>query len=87
MNQLAQQSDRFRQLLDEVGEEISSLKQEIRDLQRENSKLRSKLEEERDKQTDIFSAISESERLALRQHVQGLISKIDHHIGNNHEID
>lgn len=87
MNQLAQQSDRFRQLLDEVGEEVLSLKQEIRDLQKENSKLRSKLEEERDKQTDIFSAISESERLALRQHVQGLISKIDHHIGNNHEID
>ncbi|MEX0719423.1 MAG: hypothetical protein WD059_02065 [Balneolaceae bacterium] len=87
MNQLAQQSDRFRQLLDEVGEEITSLKQEIRELQRENSKLVSKLEEERDKQTDIFSAINESERLALRQHVQGLISKIDHHIGNNHEVD
>ncbi|MEX0608207.1 MAG: hypothetical protein WD016_05960 [Balneolaceae bacterium] len=87
MNQLSQQSDRFRKLLDEVGEEVSSLKQEIRELQRENGRLKTKLEEERDKQTDIFSAISESERLALRQHVQGLITKIDHHIGNNHEID
>lgn len=81
MNQLAQESDKFRQLLDEVGEEVQLLKQEIRDLKKENNKLKSKLETERERQTDIFSAISESERLALRQHVQGLISKIDHHIG------
>lgn len=83
MNQLAQQNDRFRQLLDEVSDEVKALKDEIRELKRENGKLRSKLEAEQEKQTDIFSAISESERLALRQHVQGLISKIDHHIGSN----
>ena len=83
MNQLAQESDKFRKLLDEVGEEVQLLKQEIRDLKRENSKLKNKLETEQEKQTDIFSAISESERLALRQHVQGLISRIDHHIGTN----
>ncbi len=83
MNKLAQQSDKFRLLLDEVGTEVEGLKQEIRDLKRENAKLKSKLEEEHEKQTDIFSAISESERLALRQHVKGLISKIDHHLGAN----
>lgn len=81
MNKLAQQSDKFRQLLDEVGTEVNTLKQEIRELKRDNAKLKAKLEEEHEKQTDIFSAISESERLALRQHVQGLISKIDHHLG------
>jgi uncharacterized coiled-coil DUF342 family protein len=81
MNKLAQQSDRFKTLLDEVGSEVQNLKQEIRELQRDNAKLKAKLEEEHEKQTDIFSAISESERLALRQHVQGLISKIDHHLG------
>lgn len=81
MNKLAQQTDKFRQLLDEVGTEVDSLKQEIRELKRDNAKLKAKLEEEHEKQTDIFSAISESERLALRQHVQGLISKIDHHLG------
>ena len=81
MNKLAQQSDKFRRLLDEVGTEVNSLKQEIRELKRDNAKLKAKLEEEHEKQTDIFSAISESERLALRQHVQGLISKIDHHLG------
>ena len=81
MNKLSQQSDKFRQLLDEVGSEVEGLKQEIRELKRDNAKLKAKLEEEHEKQTDIFSAITESERLALRQHVQGLISKIDHHLG------
>ncbi|MCH2449464.1 MAG: hypothetical protein MK198_04895 [Gracilimonas sp.] len=81
MNKLAQQTDKFRRLLDEVGTEVDSLKQEIRELKRDNAKLKAKLEEEHEKQTDIFAAISESERLALRQHVQGLISKIDHHLG------
>jgi uncharacterized coiled-coil DUF342 family protein len=83
MNKLSQQSDTFRQLLDEVGTEVEGLKQQINELKRENDKLKAKLEEEHEKQTDIFSAITESERLALRQHVQGLISKIDHHLGAN----
>ncbi len=82
MNQLADQSERFKQLLDEIGEEVSGLRQEIKELKRENGKLRTKLEEARDKQTDIFSAINESERLALRQHVQGLVKKIDHHLSS-----
>ena len=82
MNQLAEQSERFKQLLDEIGEEVSSLRQEIKELKRENGKLKTKLEEARDKQTDIFSAINESERLALRQHVQGLVKKIDHHLSS-----
>jgi uncharacterized coiled-coil DUF342 family protein len=81
MNKLAQQTDKFRRLLDEVGSEVDGLKKEIRELKRDNARLMAKLEEEHDKQTDIFSAITESERLALRQHVKGLISKIDHHLG------
>lgn len=81
MNKLAQQTDKFRRLLDEVGSEVDDLKKEIRELKRDNARLKAKLEEEHEKQTDIFSAITESERLALRQHVKGLISKIDHHLG------
>ena len=80
MNQLAEQSERFRQLLEAIGEEVNGLKQEIKELKRENSKLKTKLEEVRDKQTDIFSAINESERLAMRQQIQGLIRKIDNHL-------
>ncbi len=83
MNQITQESARFRQLIDEISEEVSSLKNEISELNKENQSLKKKLKEERDKQTDIFSAISESERLALRQHIQGLITKIDHHLEAN----
>ena len=43
---------------------------------------KTKLAEARDKQTDIFSAINESERLAMRQHIQGLVQKIDNHLGS-----
>ncbi|MDZ7806652.1 MAG: hypothetical protein U5K71_06015 [Gracilimonas sp.] len=81
MNKLAQQTDKFSRLLEEVGSEVDDLKKEIRELKRDNARLKAKLEEEHEKQTDIFSAITESERLALRQHVKGLISKIDHHLG------
>lgn len=81
MNQVAQQSERFRQLLGEINEEVSALKNEIKELKKDNAKLKTKLAEARDKQTDIFSAINESERLAMRQHIQGLVQKIDNHLG------
>lgn len=80
MNKLTQQSEKFKALLAEIDEEVLVLKQEIKELKRENAKLVTKIEDLRGKQTDIFSAISESERLAMRQTVQGLISKIDHHL-------
>ena len=80
MNQLAQQSEKFKILLSQIDEEVKALKSEIKELKKENSKLVTKLEDLRGKQTDIFSAISESERLAMRQQVQGLISKIDNHL-------
>lgn len=82
MNQLSQQSQRFRALLAQIDEEVNALKQEIRELKKENAKLVSKLEELRGKQTDIFSAISESERLAMRQQVLGIIAKIDNHLNS-----
>ena len=71
MNKVAQQTERFRELLGEINEEISGLKSEIKELKKDNSRLKTKLAEARDKQTDIFSAINESERLAMRQHIQG----------------
>ncbi|WP_018126352.1 hypothetical protein [Balneola vulgaris] len=82
MNQLGKQSERFRELLESISEEVAGLKNEVKELKRENAKLRSKLVEAQDKQTDIFSAINESERLAMRQHINGLIQKIDHHLSS-----
>ena len=82
MNPVAKQSERFRELLNSIDEEVSGLKAQIKELKKENEKLKTKLSEARDKQTDIFSAISESERLAMRQHIQGLVNKIDNHLGS-----
>lgn len=72
--------EEFHNLLDQAREEVASLKDEIRELKRENGQLRKKLEEIQKGQTDIYSAISESERLSLRHQVLGLISKIDEHL-------
>lgn len=72
--------EQFHDLLDQIQGEVDGLKDQIRELKKENSQLRSKLEEIQEGQTDIYSAISESERLSLRHQVLGLISKIDNHL-------
>lgn len=75
--------EQFNELLDQIREEVDSLKDEIRELKRENGQLRAKLKDIQDGQKDIYSAISESERLSLRHQVLGLISKIDQHLEDN----
>lgn len=72
--------EQFNELLDEIRDEVHSLNEEIKELKQENKELRSKLKEIQEGQTDIYSAISESERLSLRHQVLGLISKIDNHL-------
>lgn len=73
-------SERFHKLLDQVRQEVDSLKGQVKDLRKENSQLKDQLKEIQDGQTDIYSAISETERMALRHQVLGLISKIDEHL-------
>lgn len=70
----------FHDLLDQIGQEVQSLNEQIIELKKENTRLKTKLEELQEGQTDIYSAISDSERLALRHQVIGLISKIDDHL-------
>jgi septal ring factor EnvC (AmiA/AmiB activator) len=70
----------FRRLLQRIRKEVHSLKDEIAELEKENSQLKSELREFKEGQADIFSEVSESERLAVRHQVLGLISKIDNHL-------
>jgi len=74
------QSEKFRQLLEQIKTHVQTLKKKNRDLNRENMRLRNKLEELQKGQSDIFSAISESERIAMRHKVTDLIEKIDNHL-------
>ncbi len=74
------QKENFFKLLDQVRSQVDQLKKKNRELNRENTRLRSKLNEVHKEQTDIFSTISESERMAMRHQVSGLIEKIDKYL-------
>ncbi len=78
MNELHKEN--FHNLLEQVRIQVNQLKKKNRDLNKENLKLRTKLTEVHKTQTDIFSSISESERIAMRHHVTDLIEKIDRHL-------
>lgn len=73
----------FRRLLENIRTEIYDLRQTIDQLEQENSQLKTKLRKIEKGQADIFSDASESERLAIRHQVLGLISKIDNHLEKN----
>ncbi len=83
MNVTSQNTERFKELLEEVYTEVDLLKKQLKEAKREQHYLIKKLEEERGKQTDIFSVISDSERLAMRQKITSLIHKIDRHLEGN----
>tara|TARA_E500000075_G_C6893485_1_gene270695 strand:- start:549 stop:800 length:252 start_codon:yes stop_codon:yes gene_type:complete len=83
MNVTSEHTERFKELLEEVYTEVDLLKKQLKEAKREQLHLIKKLEEERGKQTDIFSAISESERLAMRQQITSMIHKIDRLLESN----
>ena len=83
MNVTSEHTERFKELLEEVYNEVDLLKKQLKEAKREQHYLIKKLEEERGKQTDIFSAISDSERLAMHQKITSLIHKIDRHLEGN----
>lgn len=73
-------SERFQQLLSEIKDEVDSLKEQVRMLQKENAELKTELKEIKAQEDDVFSSLKETERMALKHQVKGLISKIDDHL-------
>lgn len=71
------QNETFQKLLNQIRQQVSYLKGKNRELLRENELLRNKLSELKDKQSDIFSSISEAERMAMKHQIDELIRKID----------
>ena len=67
-------------MLGQIREHVEQLNRKNRELKRENMKLKTKLNEMHKEQSDIFSNISESERLAMRHQVTNLIDKINSHL-------
>lgn len=80
MAELESQKETFSKYLEQVRQQVDLLKKQNKDLKRENLRLKDKLEGIQKKQGDIFSEISESERIAMRHQVKNLISKINKHI-------
>jgi ABC-type Zn uptake system ZnuABC Zn-binding protein ZnuA len=74
------QKETFINLLEQIRSQVQLLKKQNKELTRENLKLKTKLDEIQNDQTDIFSSINESERIAMRHKITGLIEKIDHHL-------
>jgi len=87
MDNTTNEAKRFNFLLNQIFQRSQEMKSEIRELKKENGRLKKQLEDLQGDQTDIFSAITESERIALRHQVLGLITKIDHHLEGKHEIN
>lgn len=75
------QKETFVNLLEQIRTQVNLLKKQNKELSRENLKLKSKLDDLKKDQTDVFSGISETERIAMRHQVSGLIEKIEKHIG------
>jgi len=76
------QKETFFNHLEQIRTEVQTLRKKNKDLSRDNLKLKSRLEEIQKEQTDIFSSISESERIAMRHKVNGLIEKLDNHLNS-----
>lgn len=80
MNAPNPQFKRFQQLLSQIREGLLELRQRNRTLAEENRRLRDKIEEMEAESGDIFSTLGESDRIALRHQIDGLIAKIDRHL-------
>lgn len=72
--------EEFEQLVAQIRSELQRLKQDNSALRQENEVLKQELQNHRSDNGDLFSHLDESERLALRQHIKDLITRIDTHI-------
>lgn len=75
-----QNTKRFQELLGELGEEIKGLKKDLQNLEKENNRLRIELKEVEADHADVFSELEETERMAMKHQIKGLISKIEEHL-------
>ncbi|MFO7847797.1 MAG: hypothetical protein R6V27_14620 [Balneolaceae bacterium] len=80
MADIESQKETFASYLEQVRKQFDMLKKQNKDLKRENMRLTDKLEKIQKRQGDIFSEISESDRIAMRHQVKSLIKKINEHI-------
>lgn len=74
------QKETFEKLLNQIRTQVLYYKKSNKELKRENDLLRTKMSDMQKNQSDIFSSIGESERIAMKHQVNGLIEKIDKYL-------
>lgn len=79
-NEINREVEQFYLLLGQLRKQILQLKNENRELLEENKQLKEKAEQQKDNREEVFSVLGESERIALRHQIDGLIAKIDRHL-------
>lgn len=72
--------EQFYLLLGQLRKQIVQLKKENRELRAENEQLQERAGQQQDNREEVFSVLGESERIALRHQIDGLIAKIDRHL-------
>lgn len=74
------QKETFEKHLNQIRTQVTHYRKTNKELRRENDLLRNKMSDMQKNQSDIFSSIGESERIAMRHQVNGLIEKIDKYL-------
>ena len=78
-HELNREAERFQLLLNQLRKHLTQLKKVNGELLDENRRLKEKLEKKKE-ESDVFAGLADSERIALRQQIDGLIAKIDKHL-------
>lgn len=77
-------NDTFEARVEQIQREFRKLRQKIETLTEDNERLRGELDKLKQNHTALpLDQYSETERLAMRQHIIGLIEKIDHYLDDS----
>ena len=77
---------KFYNLVEQLETEVVNLREEVSELRSENRNIREKLKKMHKGQTDIFSAITEKDRIALKQQIEEFIETIDRHLDKTDQM-
>jgi len=79
-NEITVQKEEFHKLIKKLEEHLKTQNEEISVLKSKNRKLEEQLRIMQSGQTDIYTAITEKKRIALKQEIQEFIDRIENHL-------
>jgi uncharacterized membrane protein len=70
----------IHQTLVQIHRELSKLRQKCHQLQDQNENIRNELAEMKAKGKSVFNGMSDKDRMAFKQHVNNLLTRIDRYL-------